>query len=295
MSGGSQIRHQLLALALLPASLVALVLMLFYLNNRLEGLEESMRERVHATADSLASASEFALFSGDAGYLRNLGVTESLQTGGDFEAGVLRDVDGHVLIEWGAPESWRVPLDVLPTAEGAQLIDDGRRLVYHHPVTTSPGSVDSPLALEGETSAPPGPRRLLGWLTLQYSRAAITTQRNSIILNSILITLGGILIGGLLAFRNMMGQWKASGALEMEMLKETEEEVHFNVTRCKYSEMYREMGLGHIGHLLSCNRDGTFCTGFNPKIKLERTQTIMSGASHCDFRYRYEDDGDAPD
>ena len=96
MSGGSHIRRQLLALALLPASLVALVLMLFYLNNRLEGLEESMRERVHATADSLASASEFALFSGDAGYLRNLGVTESLQTGGDFEAGVLRDVDGHV-------------------------------------------------------------------------------------------------------------------------------------------------------------------------------------------------------
>lgn len=97
---------------------------------------------------------------------------------------------------------------------------------------------------------------------------------------------------GLLAFRATMGQWKASGALEMDMLKETDEEVHFNVTRCRYSEMYREMGLGDIGHLLSCNRDGTFCTGFNPKIKLDRTQTIMSGASHCDFRYRYEDDTD---
>lgn len=94
---------------------------------------------------------------------------------------------------------------------------------------------------------------------------------------------------GLLAFRATMAQWKASGALEMDMLKETKDEVHFNVTRCKYSEMYREMGLGHIGHLLSCNRDGTFCTGFDPRIKLERTQTIMSGASHCDFRYRWED------
>ena len=93
---------------------------------------------------------------------------------------------------------------------------------------------------------------------------------------------------GLIAFRNTMAQWKASGALEMEMLKETEEEVHFNVVRCKYSEMYREMGVGDIGHLLSCNRDGTFCTGFNPDIKLDRTQTIMSGASHCDFRYRME-------
>ena len=97
---------------------------------------------------------------------------------------------------------------------------------------------------------------------------------------------------GLLAFRDTMAQWKASGALETEMLKETADEVHFNVTRCKYSEMYREMGLGHIGHLLSCNRDGTFCTGFNPAIKLDRTQTIMSGASHCDFRYRIEDDAD---
>ena len=95
---------------------------------------------------------------------------------------------------------------------------------------------------------------------------------------------------GLSAFRNTMAQWKASGALEMEMLKEDDQEVHFNVVRCKYSEMYREMGVGHIGHLLSCNRDGTFCTGFNPAIKLDRTQTIMSGASHCDFRYRIEDD-----
>lgn len=93
---------------------------------------------------------------------------------------------------------------------------------------------------------------------------------------------------GLIAFRDTMAQWKASGALEMEMLKETEEEVHFNVVRCKYSEMYREMGVGDIGHLLSCNRDGTFCTGFNPDIKLDRSQTIMSGASHCDFRYRIE-------
>lgn len=93
---------------------------------------------------------------------------------------------------------------------------------------------------------------------------------------------------GLIAFRDTMAQWKASGALEMEMLKETEEEVHFNVVRCRYSEMYREMGVGDIGHLLSCNRDGTFCTGFNPDIKLDRSQTIMSGASHCDFRYRIE-------
>jgi hypothetical protein len=29
-------------------------------------------------------------------------------------------------------------------------------------------------------------------------------------------------------------------------------------------------------------------------MKLTRTQTIMSGASHCDFRYRLEPDADKP-
>ena len=89
------------------------------------------------------------------------------------------------------------------------------------------------------------------------------------------------------SFHQLLPQWKANGALEVEMLKETETEVHYNVTRCRYAEMYHEMGLGQIGALLSCARDGTFCKGYNPNIELERTQTIMQGASHCDFRYRF--------
>ncbi|MEM7068501.1 MAG: L-2-amino-thiazoline-4-carboxylic acid hydrolase [Pseudomonadota bacterium] len=91
------------------------------------------------------------------------------------------------------------------------------------------------------------------------------------------------------SFHHLLPQWKANGALEVEMLKETDAEVHYNVTRCKYAEMYKEMGLAEIGHILSCGRDGTFCTGYNPNIKLERTQTVMQGASHCDFRYRWDE------
>lgn len=90
-------------------------------------------------------------------------------------------------------------------------------------------------------------------------------------------------------FHSLLPQWKANGALEMDMLAETETEVNYNVTRCKYAEMYKEMGLAEIGHLLSCGRDGTFCTGYDPRISLERTQTIMQGASHCDFRYKWTD------
>jgi len=96
----------------------------------------------------------------------------------------------------------------------------------------------------------------------------------------------------LAGFQSMQPQWTANGALEIEMLEESKSRVNYNVTRCRYAEMYKEMELADIGHLLSCGRDGTFCTGYNPNIKLERTQTIMQGASHCDFRYRHEQDGD---
>ena len=98
----------------------------------------------------------------------------------------------------------------------------------------------------------------------------------------------------LAAFADSLDRWTAGGALEIDVLEQRADQLDFNVTRCRYAEMYRRMGLGDIGHLLSCNRDGAFCEGFDPSIRLQRTQTIMAGASHCDFRYRLSDD-DAPD
>ena len=89
------------------------------------------------------------------------------------------------------------------------------------------------------------------------------------------------------SFQDLYGLWTKGGALETEVLEATDETYHFNVTRCRYAEMYKDMGLGDIGHLLSCNRDGSFCEGYSDKITMQRGQTIMRGASHCDFRYRY--------
>ncbi|MBL8590382.1 MAG: L-2-amino-thiazoline-4-carboxylic acid hydrolase [Methylobacteriaceae bacterium] len=87
-------------------------------------------------------------------------------------------------------------------------------------------------------------------------------------------------------FVERQSAWTAEDALRFDVLRQTDEVYDFNVTRCRYAEMYRQMGLGEIGHLLSCQRDGSFCEGYDPRLKLTRTQTIMQGASHCDFRYR---------
>ena len=82
--------------------------------------------------------------------------------------------------------------------------------------------------------------------------------------------------------------WGAGGSLEMQVLERTKTTFSFNVTRCPYFELYRELGLERLGVALSCCRDEPFARGFNPRLRLERTQTIMEGAGHCDFRYHLE-------
>ncbi|MGH6854393.1 MAG: L-2-amino-thiazoline-4-carboxylic acid hydrolase [Aestuariivirga sp.] len=79
--------------------------------------------------------------------------------------------------------------------------------------------------------------------------------------------------------------WTKDGGLEIEVLDSNETTFNFDVTRCKYAETYKEMGLAHIGHLMSCNRDGAFCEGYDSKMTLERKHTIMAGAPRCTFRY----------
>jgi L-2-amino-thiazoline-4-carboxylic acid hydrolase len=89
------------------------------------------------------------------------------------------------------------------------------------------------------------------------------------------------------SFIELYKLWTADGALEMDVLEASASRFDFNITRCKYAETYRSMGLGKVGHLLSCNRDGTFCEGYDKNITLDRKQTIMEGASCCTFRYQY--------
>jgi len=86
-------------------------------------------------------------------------------------------------------------------------------------------------------------------------------------------------------FAAALEDWKKGDAYRMDVLEQTDERLAFNVTRCRYAEMYRALGIPELGALLSCNRDFALVEGFNPEVELTRTQTIMEGATHCDFRF----------
>jgi hypothetical protein len=89
----------------------------------------------------------------------------------------------------------------------------------------------------------------------------------------------------LLAYSEVLAVWLEDGALTIDLKTQESDRLEFDVTRCRYAEMYRELGMSNLGRVLSCNRDSAFCTGFNPAIQLTRTQTIMEGAACCDFHY----------
>ncbi len=94
----------------------------------------------------------------------------------------------------------------------------------------------------------------------------------------------------LVSFAALQPKWRQDDALRVEVLAETPERFDYDVTRCRYAEMYRAMGLSAIGDILSCQRDGTFCEGYDKRIRMTRTTTIMSGAARCDFRYSLDPD-----
>ena len=87
-------------------------------------------------------------------------------------------------------------------------------------------------------------------------------------------------------FADSLAYWTVDNALEIDVLEQSDQLFEFNVTRCRYAELYRALGIEELGAVLSCNRDFALIEGFNGEVSLARTQTIMQGAPHCDFRYR---------
>ncbi len=78
--------------------------------------------------------------------------------------------------------------------------------------------------------------------------------------------------------------WAEENALEYTVLEETSQRLSFDVTRCRYAELYDKLGMQEFGYCLSCNRDAPLINSFNPRMRLIRTQTILQGATTCDFR-----------
>ncbi|MFK7916402.1 MAG: L-2-amino-thiazoline-4-carboxylic acid hydrolase [Pseudomonadales bacterium] len=76
----------------------------------------------------------------------------------------------------------------------------------------------------------------------------------------------------------------AGGALEYEVIASDRQTFDMDVHDCRYADMMEQLGGRDLGHLLICGND--FAAARKIGMTLDRSQTRMQGASHCDFRYR---------
>jgi L-2-amino-thiazoline-4-carboxylic acid hydrolase len=88
-------------------------------------------------------------------------------------------------------------------------------------------------------------------------------------------------------------RFAAADALDYDVVQQGPEAFDVNVTGCRYAQFYKELGVPELGFLLICNADFAMTEGFTD-VELRRTQTLMQGASHCDFRYSLRKTDPAP-
>jgi hypothetical protein len=77
--------------------------------------------------------------------------------------------------------------------------------------------------------------------------------------------------------------------VETEVVEDTDSTLAINITRCRFAEHFRAIGAADVGALLTCGLDFAAETVLRPDWEFRRTQTLMSGASHCDFRWQLRD------
>ena len=123
----------------------------------------------------------------------------------------------------------------------------------------------------GEARANALVREALGDIYRRYGEEIWRTKNEK--------NLGKIMASGLATFAR-------EDALDYRVIEQSQDAFEFDVTGCRYAEFYKELGEPELGFLLVCSADFPMAEGFGPDIKFMRTQTIMQGASHCDFRYK---------
>jgi hypothetical protein len=94
------------------------------------------------------------------------------------------------------------------------------------------------------------------------------------------------------AMASAFATYAAGDALDYRVREQSQDTFEIDVTRCRYAEFYKQLGVPELGFLLVCSSDFPMAEGLGSDIELTRSQTIMQGASHCDFRYRRQRERD---
>ena len=191
------IRARVLLAALLPATVIALLLVSFFVTVRFNDLEDALRLRGRTVARHLATAAEYGLFSGNRDALQTL--AEAARSQSELEAVLITGRNGDILARSGRPlvsEQTSQTVDATEYASG-----DGMVLTFNVPVSSAPVPLDDLLA--GSSSAPPSINK--GRVIIEVGRRELLQHKHELFATSLGIALLVLAGGGLLAARMSRG------------------------------------------------------------------------------------------
>lgn len=64
--------------------------------------------------------------------------------------------------------------------------------------------------------------------------------------------------------------------------------VELKVSECLWAKTFRGAEAGDLGNALVCDSDYAAAEGFNPKMRMIRSKTLMQGHDCCNHRYVLE-------
>jgi len=77
--------------------------------------------------------------------------------------------------------------------------------------------------------------------------------------------------------------------LTFDIVEDTPRTFGLRVTECLWAKTFREIGAEELGYALICHPDYDICRGFNPRITMTRSKTLMQGHDHCDHCWTWSD------
>jgi signal transduction histidine kinase/ActR/RegA family two-component response regulator len=193
------IRVRMLVAALLPVSLLSVLLSVVFLMARFDDITAAYQLRTRSVARQLALASEFGLFAGNKLQLQAL--ARGALTESDVRWVAIFDAQGQTLASAGEARGDYPP--PFSSQETQQLDAQGLFDVLTQPVFASGIKLDDLY----EDSNKPGPGRTapLGHVVVKLSRESVTAQQRDILLLGGLISALGLLFGLVLAVRLSAG------------------------------------------------------------------------------------------
>jgi signal transduction histidine kinase/ActR/RegA family two-component response regulator len=194
------IRVRMLVAALLPVSLLSVLLSVVFLITRFDDITQAHQLRNRSVARQLALASEFGLFAGNKQQLQALARGALREP--DLRWVEIFDTQGQALASAGKARG-EAPSPPFSSAEAHSFDALGSFDMLTQPVFASGIKLDDLY----EDSNQPGPAQTapLGQVVVQFSRESVAAQQREILLLGGLISAFGLLFGLVLAVRLSAG------------------------------------------------------------------------------------------